>query len=193
MVYFFCIARWIKCNHFFKVYIVCIARWINCNHFLPGLFRLQCKMNRTSLVSWRHSTGSLQISKERYFCLDCFIFFRIHYVYPIHYFTSENTGSLILHITGIVLVRVIELLMQSIELLVQVIEVLVQSIELLMQSIELLVRPLVQFWPNYNQEADYCIWSEVMMSDWRLHRRRCLFQSICNLKIIENLSLFYCI
>ena len=96
MVYFFCIARWIKCNHFFKVYIVCIARWINCNHFLQGLYRLQCKMNRTSLVSWRHSTGSLQISKERYFCLDCFIFFRIHYVYPIHYFTSENTGSLYL-------------------------------------------------------------------------------------------------
>ena len=101
-----------------------------------------------------------------------------HKLYPIHYFTSENTGSLIVQITCIVLVRVIELLMQSIERLVQVIEVLVQSIELLMQSIELLVRPLVQFWPNYNQEADYCIWSEVMMSDWRLHRRRCLFQSI---------------
>ena len=89
-----------------------------------------------------------------------------------------------------VLVQVMEVLVQSIELLMQSIELLVQVIEVLVQSIELLVRPLVQFWPNYNQEADYCIWSEVMMSDWRLHRRRCLFQSICKLKIIESLSLF---
>ena len=47
--------RILKCNYFF-----CIARWIKCNHFLQGLFRVQCKMNRTSLVSWRYWTGSFQ-------------------------------------------------------------------------------------------------------------------------------------
>ena len=29
-------------------------RTLKCNHFLQGLFLLHCKMNRTSLVSWRH-------------------------------------------------------------------------------------------------------------------------------------------